>query len=284
MNMRLSGHDRKKLAEAIKADINAYCVEAYGEGYRDHLGASVIGQSCLRRLVYSFRHMHAEQFDGRMLRLFNRGHKEEARFVEWLRGIGSQVWEVDENGKQFRFSAVDGHYGGSLDGVTILPLKYGLPFPFLLEMKTHSLNSFNKLVKNGMKHSKPEHWQQMCSYGEDRNFHYGIYIAINKNDDDLYVDVVELDHAAGIANRNKAGNVVGAKRLPPKVAASPAFDTCKYCPMAGVCHNSEPVDVNCRSCANASAIEGGAWYCNLWKANIPKDAIPAACPQWTVFG
>lgn len=60
------------------------------------LGASQIGRECERQLWYGFRWATmGEAFDGRMLRLFNRGHREEAVFVEELRGIGCDVRDVD---------------------------------------------------------------------------------------------------------------------------------------------------------------------------------------------
>lgn len=283
MQIRLSGFDRKNLAAQIQSDIDAACVEHYGEGFRDHLGASTIGETCLRRLVYSFRHMHQEIFSGQQLRLFNRGHKEELRFVEWLRWIGATVAEFDTNGKQFRMEGFEKHYGGSFDGQLTLPERYQLPTRFLLEMKTHNENNFKKLLKYGMRQSKPMHYVQMCSYGEAGELRYGIYIAINKNDDNIYVEVIELDWDVGKKHRTKALSVIIATKLPPKVAASPLYDTCKYCPYSGICHSGNPVNVNCRSCANAIPEKDGAWHCNLWNALIPKEAIPTACNQWKAF-
>lgn len=284
MNTRLSGHDRKKLAERIKADIDAYCVQKFDEPPRAHLGASIIGKKCQRELVYGFRHMHRKRFDGRMLRLFNRGHKEEFRFVEWLRGIEAKVWELSEDGKQFRMSYVDGHYGGSLDGIAVMPERYMLDFPFLLEMKTHNDRSFKRLVKDSVRMAKPEHWQQMCNYGYSYELQYAIYMAVNKNDDDLHIEVLELDHNVGKANVEKAMSTVGADTLPPKIAANPSYDSCKYCDMSGICHSGEPVDVNCRSCSKAVAVADAQWFCRHWNAIIPKDVIPNACPQWSEFG
>ncbi len=80
-------------AQQIKDAIDAYCAEAYDDGHRTHLGASLIGHECSRHLWYVFRWVRHERFPPRMLRLFNRGHREEARFIEWLRGIG---WEVSD--------------------------------------------------------------------------------------------------------------------------------------------------------------------------------------------
>lgn len=284
MTVRLSGYDRKKLAEAIKTDIDAYCVQLYSEALpRKHLGVSTIGENCDRQLVYTHRWMHREQFSGRMLRLFNRGHREEERFVGWLKGIGAEVWETDANGKQWRMSYLSEHYSGSLDGILRLPPRYNLTIPFLLEMKTHNEKSFAKLVKSGVRLSKPKHFIQMCGYGESYKFNYGIYIAINKNDDEVYVEVVELDKTVGKQKLAKAGAVIGARTLPPRVAASPAFETCKFCPMSGICHNNEPIDVNCRSCRFSEPVENGQWKCNFWNGVIPEDYIPQACNQWIAF-
>lgn len=85
---------RKDIARQILADIDAYCVATYDDGHRNHLGASLIGHDCEKYLWGIFRWLKKEKFDGRMQRLFNRGHKEEARFVEWLRGVGFDVWDV----------------------------------------------------------------------------------------------------------------------------------------------------------------------------------------------
>src|SRR4051812_41371024 len=117
-NKTLSPITRKQLAQRIKDDINSYCVETLTDSHRHHLGASIIGKECSRAIWYTFRWVKFEVFNGRMLRLFDRGKLEEARIINWLKGIGCQVWEVDPNtGKQFRIWGVNGHYGGSADSV-----------------------------------------------------------------------------------------------------------------------------------------------------------------------
>jgi hypothetical protein len=85
--------DREKLEELISNDIDAFCQELYENGHRNHLGASELGEECWRKLWYGFRWVKKEQFDGRMLRLFNVGHSAEPRFISYLRGIGFEVKE-----------------------------------------------------------------------------------------------------------------------------------------------------------------------------------------------
>ena len=51
------------------------------EGFRTHLGASLIGTACERALWYDFRWTTKAKFPGRVLRLFETGNREEERLV-----------------------------------------------------------------------------------------------------------------------------------------------------------------------------------------------------------
>ena len=52
---------------------------------RPHLGASLIGDKCERAIWYVFRWATHTKFEGRMLRLFDSGNREEFRLVvHWL--------------------------------------------------------------------------------------------------------------------------------------------------------------------------------------------------------
>jgi hypothetical protein len=268
---------RKQISEHIKDDINNYCVKTLTDGHRNHLGASVIGMECHRALWYVFRWVKFQIFEGRMLRLFERGTLEEKRIIGWLKGIGCEVWEVDNDGRQFRIWGVKGHYGGSADSVGILP--YFPDLPILLEFKTHNTKSFSNLTNKGLLIAKPQHYSQMCSYGKHYNFKYGLYIAVNKNDDDLHIELVELDWRLAHDLTNKAQDIIEAKFPPPRISDQPAYWECKYCSFHGICHNNEPVEVNCRSCKNATAIENAKWFCEKYQLDIPESFIKEGCPD-----
>lgn len=277
---------RAEIARRILADIDAYCVATYDDGHRSHLGASLIGHECSRYLWNVFRWLKAEAFTGRQLRLFQRGHLEEARFEEYLRGIGANVvafqpgasGNAGKGEQQFRIKAVMGHFGGSLDGQVTLPEKYGVPFGFLSEYKTKGTGrGFKKLRENGVKLEAPQHYAQMSMYGRAYNYKYAIYMAVNKNDDDLHIEVVELDWRLGEQLEAKAHDVITSQLPPAKIAESPAYLACKWCHFSGICHNGEAVEKNCRSCRHASAVDNGEWYCDKWQGNIPKDFIAQGC-------
>ncbi len=274
---------RKKIVLQIEQDIDAFCRAEFDEEPRTHLGASIIGHDCQAYGWNTFRWLKQETFDGRMLRLFNRGHEEERRFVRWLEGIGFEVRELDpETKKQFRIVGAKGHFGGSLDAMAKAPAKYGLPDWLVLlgEFKTHSDKSFKKLKKSGVKGSKPVHYKQMCSYGRAYNFKYGLYCAVNKNDDELHFEIVELDYLQADDLFRKAEGIVFRQTQPPKIANTKTFFDCKYCDFAGICHDGEAPVKNCRSCVNAIPVDNAEWQCQFYNAIIPKHIIPVGCEHY----
>lgn len=283
----LNDHNaRLQLAAQIQSDIDKFCREEFAEDPRTHLGASIIGHECQAYPWNVFRWLKFEAFEGRMLRLFNRGHEEEARFARWLEGIGFKIRLIDpESGEQYRIKGAKGHFGGSLDAILLAPERYQIPAEliFLGEFKTHGDRSFKDLKKKGVVKSKPQHFKQMNSYGRAYGFQFGLYCAVNKNTDELHFEIVKLDFANADDLFRRAEGVVFAQRQPPKIAQTETFITCKTCDFAGICHRGEAPTKNCRSCANASAAEDGQWFCAIHSPTdgfIPKNVIPEGCPAW----
>lgn len=282
LNLSLQS-DREKLEDIISEDIDNFCQSFYESGHRNHLGASELGEECCRKLWYGFRWVKQEKFDGRMLRLFNVGHSAEPRFISYLRGIGFEVREFDENGKQFRIMGANGHYGGSLDGMCKAPQHYQLSedLIFLNEFKTNNTGTgFTKVDDEGVAKAKPRHFAQMSQYGYKKNLKYGIYIIENKNDSSLIVKVIELDWNLGAQLEKKANDIINSKEPPPRISENPAMYSCKFCDKKGICFDGEKPQKNCRSCRNATPIENAEWHCAIAGYEIPKAVIPVGCPQW----
>jgi len=316
------------LAKRILEDIDEYCVRTYDGGHRWHLGASLIGRECKRYLWYVFRWCLHEKTTGRQQRLFNRGHREEERFIEWLEGIGFKIWfenyegfayhaesdsyliakpgqEIDplcefitpENPNfrahiarakadglefpQYKISDVNGHFGGSLDGICKFPERYGIEEPALLEFKTNGTGAgFNKLGESGMPVAKPEHFAQTSTYGKKYEFRYVVYLNINKNDDSLHIEVTKLDHKLGEQMISKAEQIILSQEAPPRLSDNPTFHKCGYCAMKDICHKGAIPEKNCRSCKNARPVEGGEWFCDVHNGVIPREFVPQACPSY----
>lgn len=287
MPRQLFPHERQSLALQIKGAIDEYCRVTYDDGHRSHLGASLIGDVCLRRLWYGFRWVQGSKFGGRMQRLFNRGHREEARWIEWLRGIGFKIWDQTDDGKQYRIGGVEGHFGGSLDSVGIAPEGLTLLYevgPFLVEYKTYNEKTFAKLVKDGVQRAKPNHWVQMCTYGAKYGFRYAMYCAICKNDDEIEIQIVELDWNVAKEAERKAESVITSQQPPLRFSELSTHMECKFCDFNAICHKGGGYDKNCRSCQAASPIKNGEWFCANYGKVIPNDVIPVGCPAWKAIG
>ena len=275
--------DRDKLADLIAADVEAFCETYYEQGHRNHLGASEVGDPCWRKLWYGFRWVKLERHSGRMMRLFNVGHSAEPRFVAYLRGIGFDVREFDENGKQFRISGANGHYGGSLDGMCKAPARYELSedLVFLNEFKTNATGKgYADVDALGLAKAKPKHFAQMSQYGFAKGLRYGLYMIENKNDSSITFKIVELDWNLGRQLADKAEQIINSKEPPPRISENPSMFDCKFCTFAGICHRGEAPEKNCRSCRNAVPVEDGRWKCSFHCGLIPPDFIKSGCSDW----
>jgi len=280
-----------ELALKIAQDIDIYCKESMEGGFRNHLGGSLIGHKCSKYLWLVFRWTFKEDFDPRVLRLFDRGHREEDRFINYLEGIGCKVEsfdtskEANENGEypQFRISFCKGHFGGSLDGIVTLPERYGIKEKVLAEYKTNGTGSaYNKLVASGMRLQKPIHFAQTCTYGAapEYDFSHVLYMNVNKNDDSLHIEMTKLDHDHGRRMVDKAERIIFSQAAPHRISNNPGYYECAYCAANSVCHKGAIPEKNCRSCKFASPVDNAEWHCGKWNNIIPQDFIKEGCEKW----
>lgn len=251
---------------------------------RWHLGASEIGHSCSRRIWYSFRWALKQEHTGAQHRLFQRGHSEEPKIIHRLKRIGIQLADLDPaTGKQWQMQhPSEPHYGGSLDGIAHIP---GLPpelATMIAEFKTHNDASFEKLLKKGVRLSKPQHFAQMSSYGEVKQYPLGLYCAVNKNDDRLFIRVTPLQYSLGKITLNKAIHIIRSQRPPARISENSAHFECKYCPYRGPCHLHAPLLKNCRSCANCVPNPTDKeWTCVRFGGPIPRETVAVGCDMWS---
>lgn len=272
--------ENAKFILALNKAVDEYCIKEFTDDPRNHLGASIIGSDCAAYSWGVFRWLKKEPFSGQQLRLFNRGHEEEARFIRWLRGAGLTVWDIDDSGNQFRIIGCKGHFGGSLDGASQAPKFIQGLVTFLLEFKTHNDRSFKDMQKKKLVRSKPKHWKQMCSYGRAYNLEYGLYCAVNKNTDELYFELVKLDYAEADDLFRKAETIIFTQEQPQKIAQVATYQECVYCPQQGICFRGEAPDKNCRSCRNAFPVDDGKWTCSLVNQHIPAEVIKVGCNSY----
>ena len=261
--------------------------DAQPSSHRAHLGASSIGRECRRELWYSFRWVTKIQHSGRLLRLFDRGQNEEARFTADLEKIGAKVWEVDpETGHQFNWSEFGGHFSGSCDGFAT-----GLPEAphdlHLLEMKTHGDKSFKLLEKKQVKGSKPEHAVQMNIYMHwarraGMEVSDSLYMAVNKNTDALYLERGKYDESAALEIVKKAGDIIASTEPPARIREDATHYYCRsFCDHRESCNGDKVADANCRTCISATPnMENGTWRCEHYDIDLGTETqrVGGKCP------
>ncbi|MEO0479033.1 MAG: PD-(D/E)XK nuclease family protein [Planctomycetota bacterium] len=247
---------------------------------RPHLGCSVIGTECERALWYGFRWVQDPEHPGRILALFQRGHREEERLIIDLRAIGVEVEDIDpQTGEQYRMSAVGGHFGGSCDGI----IKLGVPGIDLLravfEAKTSNDKAFKKLEKEGVRLAKPEHYAQVVVYMEAFQCAAAVYVSVNKNDDQIHAEKVEPNPEFAAQLLEKASRVIFAQTPPPRLSDDPSWWKCRFCSFRPVCHQQETdrLERNCRSCLSSTAEPDGTWSCAHLKRTLSVDEQKQGC-------
>jgi len=246
--------------------------ESTTEKPRPHLGCSVVGHHCERWIWLLFRWSVIPSFPGRVLRLFRRGHLEEQQIIGDLKRIGIKI-----GGDQTRVD-FGSHLSGSVDGI----IESGVPQApnkrHVAEFKTHSKKSFDDLVKNGVKKSKPQHWAQMQTYMLGLDIDRALYVAICKDNDAYYTERVKLDQDAAKTLIDKGRRLALADRMPPPISTDPSWYQCKFCDAHDFCHETKLTkEVNCRTCAHSTAKSDSTFYCERWSDSIPYEVQLSGC-------
>ena len=255
----------KRIDDAVAADPAAWrraqaswlerCTDWKDETNRErtHLGASVIGKECPRAVALSYRKASpdAAAGNGRMVRLFNRGHMEEARLAACLQVAGFALKLISKDGDQISYKT--GDLQGSVDGV--IRLRDGSLA--VLEFKTMNRKAWDMLERDGQ--IKPEHLAQMQCGMHGLGLKRAMYLASCKDTDAIQVYLVDYD-GEPTEFLNLAADITHGL-IPPKLA-----DTdfrCKFCDHKAFCHcNASPI-ASCRTCVHSSFDGNGVVTCGI---------------------
>lgn len=258
-------YNQKKTQLAIDRRIE----ERQGHNFRNHLGASLIGAECVRQIWYSWRWSKKLAHKARMLRLWNRGHREEERIIGWLRDSGTVVYDTDPNtGKQIRIEDFGGHFGGSVDSILFDAPDF--PGLYILgEYKTHADKYFKALVKSlekygdqeGVRREVPKYYAQAQVYMHYLQLPHALHFNVNKNDDDMRIVALNYDRTAAENYRSRALHVIQCSTPPERISNDPSWYKCGWCEYKHICHEGAPKATTCRTCVHAQPVEGAKWIC-----------------------
>lgn len=153
----------------------------------------------------------------------------------------------------------DGFFSGAGDGVVS---KDGIRY--VCEYKTANDASFKALKRGQLESIKPLHFAQMQINGDKFNCTHAIYLCVNKNTDELFCDVIEIDPIKVEAIKAKAQYVTLTDKPPPRIASKPSAFQCKFCNVKDVCWGFELPRVHCYNCVNAVKYKStGAFGCEV---------------------
>ena len=288
-------------SKTVKAIFDHYKEIGDAEPVRGYLGASIIGHPCSRYLWYTFRHCCKPKFDGRMRRLFETGDLAEARFVQNLRDIGCEIHDADKDGKQFEVKALHGHFSGHMDGCA-----YCIPEApktwHVLEFKTHNAKRFKILERERVQKAQPKHYAQMQAYMHLTGMTRALYLAVNKDNDDLYSERIHYDAEYATQLIEKAEGIIVATTPPERVGSRPDSYNCKWCDAQSLCwgykHERDilnvipecpalPISVlSCRQCCHAEPVmsgQYGQWTCKKYKRGLSPECQVRLCEDHLVL-
>src|SRR5690625_2148656 len=185
---------------------------------RGHMGVSQLGKPDERELWLSFRHAFQPFIEGRVLRLFRRGHREEDTVVADLIAAGMDVRDTGKNQRTLRFGS---HVAGSCDGVIMAGVPEAPSKPHVMEAKTISKSRFAQLQKNGLEKSNWTYWVQVACYMHGTGIDRCLFIAVCKDDDSLYVERVKYDKALAEKYIERGQRIALSDRMPEPLTSDP---------------------------------------------------------------
>lgn len=251
---------------------------------RNYLGMSAIGGACERSLWYNFRWVAQPNFDAATLKRFEDGHASEAVAVRRLKVTpGLDVHEVGDDGEQFGFKDLGGHFSGHMDGV-ILGLVQAPKTWHVLEIKASEkwadLDKARKKV--GEKHALAEwnatYYAQAVLYmdyaGLDRHYLVCVspgarrWTAVRTNADPSFATILKA----------KAERIAFTDAAPKRIGGPDSF-ACRWCDYAAICHQGAPAERNCRTCLNVSPTRNGEWRCEKFGHCLSKSDQDAGCGE-----
>ena len=249
--------------------------------YLGRLGASFLGEECMRKTWLSWRAYAQAKFGGRMLRLFGTGHWQEERIVADLRAAGVGVWDRDPStGEQLEYVDETGHFIVKLDGI-IKGVPEAVKTAHVLEIKTHNKNSFSGVSKHGVQKSKPEHYVQVQAGMMMSGLERGLYVALCKDDEQFHIERIKADPAVQQAAKRKIVTLVNATLKPAGISTDGEAFGCKFCDMKEVCMGAVTPLKTCRSCVHVDpTVLPGEWVCSITGETLTKHAQKTACEEY----
>jgi len=230
------------ISDRINAHIDAaFAAERDGQARREYVGASAIGNPCLRALQFSYAGVPIDtgRMEGKVLRIFRAGHVWEDELANWLRMAVFTLDTVNpETGRQYGFSVLGGKGKGHLDGILRagpIPMQY----PAVWECKALNEKGWQDVKKRGLALAKPLYAAQVAIDQAYLDLTApALFTALNKNTEELHHELVPFDRELAQKMSDKMAQIVTATEqhvLLPRAYSSSDYFECRWCDFHKTC-------------------------------------------------
>lgn len=259
--------------------------KAAEEKLRGYLGMSQIGESCSRKLWYSFRHAGREAFKADTLKRFSDGHRTEDLVIERLRLVeGLDIVSLTHEGGQIRVTDHGGHFSGHLDG-TVEGLLQAPKTRHVLEVKCVADKGFAKFKKcvadngekNALKAWNPIYYAQAQAYMHYTGLTRHYIVVATPGGRDWTSARTEYNAADALQLVTKAKRIIDAQEPPDRISNTPSWYECKWCAFSPICHDNEMPARSCRTCAHSSTLDNARWHCARFGKVLTLDEQMEGC-------
>lgn len=213
----------KRIDDAIQKRIDS-------KESRSYMGASGLGEPCDRKLWCSYK-LPKKLHKPRTQRIFDLGNMLEDYLVSLIRDAGITIHTHDEDNEQFGFE--DGIIAGHIDGV----LEDGTPV--LIEFKSYNSTRFAALKKGGVKENDPKYYTQIQVYMNKMELESCKFLAICKNDCELYEEDVAYDPIEANWAINRGHDIGAMEEWPERKYNHVSHFQCKFCDWQKECWKEE---------------------------------------------
>jgi hypothetical protein len=219
----------QQINELIDAKLKEYHLATNKK--RDYLGASSVGDPCLRKIQLQYMQC-AEEISSRTLRTFAIGNALEPLVADWLRVAGFHLKTDNTDGKQFGFSIAGGRIAGHVDGVVCDGPDF-LKCPCLWECKTMNEKNWNNIRTRPAGFKTRLLRPDTIIYGLHKSRKKPcLFTVLNKNTSELYFELVPFDMEAAQLYSDRAALIVQAterNEALPCISNDPSYHSCKAC-------------------------------------------------------
>ncbi len=199
-----------------------------------YIGASSIGEDCLRKLWYRFNNIPGAEFTAKQLRIFDIGKKLEEMVKDYMELAGFKLIRPNkENNFLFCQDETYPIFQGHSDAL----LHINDTNISVLEIKTANHNEYKKFVDLGVKAWEQTYYYQMIAYMGMFKLKNAVIIVINKDDSSWSAEWVEYDDIVYCELKTKASLISTMEKEPSRINDNPCYWVCQMCKYKITCHS-----------------------------------------------